>query len=358
MSQEDVTKEYLQFTNYFYLDWQILSYLSDVVEGKNDDTSTNQSAQCLNYLFKHKIDRNKNCFPYSAAHIQDILNGEEQYLDKKMGVIQSISKGWKIRSDEKEKELLRVDKSFDVNEDIQEFKSAQIFTKDVQSSFFPLIQMGLESVKSTYANEQSMNNLLQHQINDWDDFNKVSFKSIINDRIEKNPLNLSEVISMNREDINNEINKRLQKSHLPFKTIEEFEQWNKKNNFDKFISKFDTKLNCYFLLCDIIGFTKEKNQKKKTFPRNVFNDCTHLSFGIRCHNFVTHDKNLLIKAIVCKKLFNLSVKIFDFDEFIQYLLQDDLFLNHQGLESKNYKFQSLNGKIKEYDVDVKTQYFN
>jgi len=116
----------------------------------------------------------------------------------------------------------------------------------------------------------------------------------------------------------NIINDRLEKSEYPIKSIEAFEQWISDNKLDKFISEFSAKINKFVLLSDIVGLSRE-DEKHATFPQNVMTDINHLSFALRLNGFITKDKQLAKKAIICKKIFELSVNIFFVDDFSCYL---------------------------------------
>lgn len=322
MSQEETTKEFKKFQSFVYLDWNVIFDLAPVIkpiEGKIYKTEYRICELLGDYVFDENY-----CFPYSIGHIQDITRGSgEKHLNHETNAIKllhKISRGWKISEDRINNENARVDKFYDLFEDTKESRETQSFISKTQDLCWSFMKPGLEVIKNN-QNQINPNYIFPNEIiNSWEDFIKFSFNFLISNPIEKDTKISKNIPSMSKKDIIQFINNKLEKSNYPFKTIEEYERVIAELNFNKNISKFSSKVNNIVNLCDIVGLTHETNNHT-TFPHNLLTDTTtHLTFGLRADAFFTKDIQLKYKAIICKILLDLPVKIFHVknDECILY----------------------------------------
>ena len=311
MTQKETTIEFNKFQSFFYLDWCVISDLAPLIKNINDKKYKSKNIICdllSNLLFNENY-----CFPYSTGHIQDISRGNGEKHKKHeinaTALLHNFFRGWRISEHSINKEMVRVDKCFDLYEEVEKAKKTKSFVQETQDFCWSLIKPTLNTIINTQNSINPKNILPNDFVNSWDDFIHFSFNSIINNPLEKKRELTEKILFMNKIDMIQFINNKLEKSNYTFKSIEGYDKFHT-DKFDKNISKFSSNINKIVNLSDIIGLTHEKNNQK-TFPQNLLTDTTtHLNLGLRADAFFTKDTQLVYKAILCKKLLDLPVIIY------------------------------------------------
>ena len=145
----DTKDEYEGFIDYYYFDYNILD--SIISFWGNIDNTTHKTSFSL-YLILHQFyDLRKICIPYSMAHIWDIINGTKKY-EEKVNIVKDISKGWCV-SEDKNNELIRVDKYDDVFEHFNDVYLSMKMDHEIRNSFNPIVESIFE--KSILNDEYS-----------------------------------------------------------------------------------------------------------------------------------------------------------------------------------------------------------
>jgi len=322
--------EYEAFKEYFYFDYNVLT--SIISFWNNLDNSTYQTSFCLYCILKEFYDLSKICIPYSMAHIWDVRNGEINY-ENKVKIINDISKGWYVSEDNIDDNLIRVDKCDDISQHFNDIYETMIIADDAQNIFNPLIEVMFKASVFNNPYSEKLDPDLYNMI--LDIYNEKIVKStydvfqfsykLTNAMNIKNNINLN---GISKEELINKMEILIKDcflfSPMSFNSLFDYEQSIIKytNNIQQ--SDFSRKIVVYSLLCDYIGITKEPKNKiyKDTFVSGMINDLLHLSIGLRCPIFVTNDKNMKIKAIICKILLGLNVRIFNIDNFYQYIINE------------------------------------
>lgn len=350
-----IKEEFSKIKYFVYFDWNIIIYILDSYQNLNVEVY--QKAFCLNLLLDQYINRELTCFPYSHGHLQDIIQGTEQYRDKKIEILQNISNSWFISEDKSNNELIRIDKCLDFKEHISSTIESEEVLKYYQNLFFPLI-------KNNFQNDENRKIYDSFSLHDYDDFN-LSCMHIVKSLLKKgsyingeryffNRLDI-DVYKLSKENILKKINDCLKKSSWPFKNFDEYERYMRSLLFVDTMSNIHFKVFIFSFLCDLVGITSEKLDKKTSF-KSMLNDTFHLSIGLRLENFVTEDKILRKKAIVCKKLLGCDTKLFSIDNFIKYILQ--VYTKNNFPEEKyEYSFIKENFFTRKYGIDVNMHYY-
>ena len=150
------------------------------------------------------------------------------------------------------------------------------------------------------------------------------------------------------------IDKFLGKSDYPFKTFDSL--YRSLGFLDiPFLSKFQIDVQKLSAICDIVGFTSEKLDKKTAF-QSIVNDQAHLAHGLRCTCIISEDKNLLTKARFIRKMRQLPVEAFDIDSFVTDMLKRKFRHEHpstteQSGKSILYTFADEKGNLlREYRI--------
>lgn len=197
MTQEETTREFMHFQSYFYLDWNVINDIAFIIE--NEGNKKYQPNRWVELLFKNFLDNVSICLPYSEGHIQDILRGDEKHLKTNIDTLQKVSKGWKILEDENNSEQVRVDKFFDLYENIKDTKNGQKFVQSVQSSFWPILKQALDSAHTFSMSEKAECSFVRDSLKTWDDFTAHSYKLIVNNRLEKNQIEFEKIDSIKKQ---------------------------------------------------------------------------------------------------------------------------------------------------------------
>lgn len=110
-------------------------------------------------------------------------------------------------------------------------------------------------------------------------------------------------------DFNNEL-----KNSLLKKTFLEHIEQTVNPTGEKAVSRYDFYTNSYLNL-DILGISKESSKNVRF--RNLMNDAFHSYYGAYCDYVISEDIGFLKKTKVLYKLFNISTKVLNSEEFIE-----------------------------------------
>lgn len=355
-------EEYENFLAYYYFDYNIFSSIISFWE--NADNTTYQTSYSSYVILNQFYDLTKICIPYSMAHIWDIMNGTKEY-ENKVSMVNEISKRWYV-SEEKDSDLIRVDKSDDVFAHFDEVFQSMKMTNSIRNAFNPLIE---SAFKNSLLNKQfsgmvdsdlyknTLNIYKQKKIKSVYDVFQFLYK-LVNVMGGKNNLDLN---TLSKDELFKKLESFIRNSKLlnsvKVKSLSEFEIFYDKELLNFQQSDFSKKIFMYSFLCDFIGITKEKkeNVMKDTFASGMINDLIHLSIGLRCSDFVTNDENLKTKAVFCKKLLDLKVKIFDNKSFCQYLANEYAKIKFPEMDNKEFTI-SYEIDDKKFQKSFKTDY--
>ena len=356
-------EEFRNFLEYYYLDYNVLTSIITFYENQNN--SVYQTSFLLYTILNSLYDMQKICIPYSFAHIWDIKSGTK-YYDRKINIIKDMSKGWYITEDEKQGMYVRVDKCGDIDQHFKEIYDSMKITENVNSIFNPSIELAFEkSILYNYyekilpqaVNEKIINIYKEKKVKSLNDIFQFSYK-IINILNVRNTINLNigskdELVKI----IDLHIKNNLLLNQMRVKNIFDFETFYLKSIETIQQTEFSKKIFMYSILCDYIGITRESKKKidKENFVTGMINDLLHLSYGMRCPIFVTNDKNLRIKAIICKILCNLNVKIFSIKNFYHYILNEYGKIKYPDKNNKEFSI-SCNIEGKTIIKIIKTDY--
>ena len=359
----DTQEEYKNFLECYYFDYNVLNSIISFWD--SFENTAYQTSFCLYLILKQFYDLNKICIPYSMAHIWDVIKGTKNY-ENKIEIIKEISKKWYVSEDDKDNNIIRIDKCGDIIQHFDDTFESMKLTDDIQMTFNPLIE---NMFKISMFNDSYSSALPSNLYNKLIDiYNEKPVKSV-NDIFQftykmihviniKNYINLE---NLSKEKLIEKIELYLEDSiffnSINVKTLSDYEMFSSKNIINFQQSEFSKKVFMYSLLCDYIGITKEKKNKiyKEAFTSGMINDLIHLSIGLRCSIFVTNDKNLKVKAIICKILLNSKVKIFDIEDFYQYLVNEYVKIKYPEANGKDFSIPiKINDKI--YQKTVKTDF--
>ncbi len=189
----------------------------------------------------------------------------------------------------------------------------------------------------------------------WRDFRNYSIQSLGNKKFD---------IDINNESFNELLRDTpLQKSFLEFveDTFTHNKSLEKQRQFNFFINAY----NCLNLL----GLDNEKN--KKVVFSSFQNDAQHAYYAAHCDYLVSADEQLLLKAKVLYKLFNIETKVLNLREFEEELLEletgdmtADNFVNYLTEVFENAELQEdseieVNKRLLTYKLKVSFfHYFN
>lgn len=369
MEIDNVTKEYKDFLTTYYFDYNLFDYIIDFLA--NRESNTHQSAYSIYQVMKIFMDDKKICIPFSAAHIEDILQGEKN-LQSKKEIINEMTKGWYITEDKDNSDLVRVDKCLNVDQyfdEVMQIKKEQI---KIQEFMNPIIESAFKVLMDNFEYEGIDENNIK-KIKEY--IEKAEIKSIYDlfqfvyymSNILNSTTNNVDICQLTKNELSDVINKYLKSkwlsSMLKVYDIESFEEYFKNNTKGQYWSPFFSKIVCYSFLSDLIGLTKEKNKKilRPTFSSSMINDLLHLSYGIRCPVFVTNDNRLRLKAIFCKKMLDLPVKIFMMDNFYNYLVNTIVEFRYPDNDGKEFKMDiEIEGKkhSKIYTINLNKDFFD
>jgi hypothetical protein len=140
----------------------------------------------------------------------------------------------------------------------------------------------------------------------WREFRNYSIKSLGNNvfNIDANDNSFNELLKETS----------LQKSFLEFveETLTHNKNLEKQREYNFFINAY----NCLNLL----GLDKEKN--KKVVFSSFQNDAQHAYYAAHCQYLVSDDEQLLVKARILYKLFEIETKVLNFKEFGDFINQN------------------------------------
>jgi hypothetical protein len=359
----DAQEEFKEILECYYFDYNIINSIFsfwDHLDNKSYHTSF------LSYMLLNQFyDMKKICIPYSFGHIWDILNGTK-FTESKIDVINTISKGWYVNEDDSDSNLIRIDKCNNIHDHFKDTFESLKFANEIQSTFDPLIEIAFESSMLNYIISEDYSIELHNKIVDLYKEKKVksqhdvlqfSYK-VINTQNIKNNINFENI---SKELLISKLNTYIKNNKflglINVKNIIDFENFQTKFQFNNDQSEFSKKVFINSFLCDYIGLTKETKNKvyKKTFASGMINDLLHLSVGLRCSKFVSNDRNLLIKAIVCKVLLNLNVKIYCIENFYQHIINEYVKYNYPGQNEKIFTV-SMSINNNQFQKTIKTNF--
>jgi hypothetical protein len=356
-------EEYKAFSECYYFDYNIFNSITSFWNNLNNES---YQTSFFSYIILDSFyDMKKICIPYSMAHIWDILKGEK-FVNNKINTINNISKGWYVSEDAIDNDLIRIDKCNDVNNHFNETYDTMKLTNEIQNAFDPLIEIAFKNAMLNDHFSDSFPHDLYCKIIDL--YNEKKVKSIydvfqfnykiINILNVKNNINLNNI---SRNILISKIETYMKGNNflnlINVKNISDFEVFFTKNLYNFKQSEFSKKIFMCSFLCDSVGLTKEEKKKvnRETFASGMINDLIHLSLGLRCSTFVTNDKNLLIKAVICKVLYDLRVKIFCIEDFYQYVVNEYIKFNFPEKDDKEITI-NLNISNNIFQKTIKTNF--
>jgi hypothetical protein len=81
------------------------------------------------------------------------------------------------------------------------------------------------------------------------------------------------------------------------------------------VSELNFKIITCALFCDIVGLTREDvNAKSFSYQGSLTDANLHLPLALRLGNFVTCDKRLALKAVLCKAMLDINANVFFIDK--------------------------------------------
>jgi len=356
-------EEFKEITECIYFDYNIFSSIISFWDYV--DNESYQTSYLIYILLNQFFDMKKLCIPYSFGHIWDALNGTK-LIDNKIDIINTISKSWYVCEDNSDNNCIRIDKCIDIYEHFKESYESLKFSNEIQSVFDPLIENAFENSMLNYTITENYSMDLHNKITELYKEKKVKSQhdllqfcyKIINIQNIKNNINFKNIT---RDLLISKMNLFIKKNNylslIDVKNIEDFKKFHDKLQFNNSQSEFSKNVFAYSLLCDYIGLTKETNEKiyKESFASGMINDLLHLSIGLRCSKFVSNDKNLIIKAIICKYLMNLNVKIFCVEDYYQFIINEYVKYNFPNENEKEITV-NLNINNNQFQKIIKTKF--
>lgn len=332
-----------------YFDTNVISYFYDPTIIR-DDYLRNKVfiAKLLTTAF---IDRKTSVFPYSLGHLRDILSGSEEYEKQKLQFLEEHSGRWKV-TEEKNSDLIRLDKYFSIFDDYKSLKDSTEEVKPivefVYAAMAPLFhEIADKFAVQLYAPDNQFDSDLVYRLvsliqnygpSSGLEMARVS-KRIKSSKIYVNgkrvvfPILKKDSINLSRAELIDAVDKAISKISPDIGGYEDYLSFLCKQFPQSTMSIFSTQVIALASLCEAIGLVSEKMNKNSSFE-GVISDYFHLAFGLRSHFLVSADQNLLIKARFIKKWLDLPVKIFDIDELILEILNSGI-IEKFALPSEN-----------------------
>ncbi|TGM88719.1 hypothetical protein [Leptospira licerasiae] len=345
--------------NIAYFDWNIIHYL---YHPENLSPDLARKIFCLSYLLRKVIIRDRWAFPFSQAHLQDIAQGSSDLIELKLKLLDHFSRGWLIHEDFNQNFALRMDKPTNIQDYYNWFidanEASNSMTEKTFESIKPIIEQTAEYLRSQASKypESSYTEFLfkladsllsedagleAHRIL------KEIKKQGLKDGTIRFPQVDKKVVDLQNDDLHVEINKALSKSNIPISSYEEYIAMFHPKEID-LLSEFQNQILKLTGFADYVGLASE-NFKKSTAFKSMTTDQRHLSCGLKCRFFITADKNLLQKAKFIKTWLNLDILIFDIDEFVIFILKQNLrqmnIENPNPINNLTYNFCDDEGKI-------------
>jgi hypothetical protein len=355
MAQNETAKEYKQFESFCYIDYNVFSYISSYFDFQED--KTHQKAFALYAALKLFVDNKKLCLPYSIAHMRDILQGNRNF-EKKKKTLQDLTGGWFISEDQGNSNFLRVDKCTDILEHFRQIVDTESFLKEMQQIFDPLIEEAFNTMMIRNQRGDSCSEDIDEKLQGLSSkmrvrtaYDVLKYAYAMAKELNNSQIGI-DILEATKEELIDYVNKLLHSGWMAIMlnadNIEEFEGVFQKNTNGQNLSTFFSKMLCYSFLADFIGIIQEERRKiyKDTFSYSMINDLLHLSYGVRCHIFVTNDKRLMRKAVFCKKMLNLPVQIFLMEDFYKHLVDEHIKINHPNKNGSNLSIILQNGDEK------------
>ncbi len=365
----------------FYLDWQVISYLSDPSALKGVLLI---DILCLQQIFE-MADRDKLVLPYSVSHLADIRKGPGEKHALWLGWLKSSSKCWNVLEIPEEREKIGFRQVPDVRAHFDSYCAGQRDTAQ-ETIINPLIdaivkqskeqaRIKIEESESVFPKKsivyQRIQEMLRSDYNitgiDIMRFNKT-LRGELRDttgkriRFPEIPAVKKKLFSTASAEFRILVDDAMAKSDLPFKNFKEFDTSVPSMPTGGFLSKSTEKINKLCMLATFWGIGTEKIKRSSSPAKfeGMVNDLGHLSLGLRCNGLVSTDNAMIEKAMFAKKMLGLYVDIFRPGEFVRKILKDFAkFYEEQnrhviGEQKEKYTFNFLYNKelLRSYVIDL------
>lgn len=314
----------------FYLDWNIISCFKRL-----DKLPNRKLAESLSVILNFISCAPTNFyFPYSNAHLRDLLNGypsNKAYIDSDLELLSAVSRNVCVT------QYWGEDNPKFHNREVQEHFWDIESDKDIQTQsfeeYFNGISPAMAAVLKIYENvplnfhlpqdsnpvfrqifsnaimEQSMYGLMQ----DIFELQKSMFSDYTVYKEIRSEMHKHFVISRSGK-APSEVLKAMEKnlSRNGFEQVKELSEktYSKNAFYDRFMTTY-TQLDKFTVL-------KEKLSKSNTW-KQMFNDAMHSFYGGHCNFFITNDSATFEKSKAIYEKFGISTKLYNPNDFAEFL---------------------------------------
>ena len=316
-----------------YLDWNLLSYMSDLRRAPNQ---LRAHSLVLRYLLRELGEQNHQ-IPFSVAHFQDISRGDNTRLNDKLLYLREISDGWEIGEDNMGSAKLRQHKGT-LDRYYRQYLGEQTRSAADLDAMMKPFRPFLEAVRALFLAESTTLDLSENQTKLLSVASDAILSPDPNDRLRlaKIDRKFGEIFKRDspRRPSLESVERR--HPHLPFRAkvdlaIRESEY--PANNATELkqslgfrdvsnLSPFANITIWLSVLCELLGASTDK-LKKSTAILSQDTDRRHLIYGLRCSHFVTNDEALFAKATFIKQYKKLPVRIERIDGFVRDVVTGD-----------------------------------
>jgi hypothetical protein len=328
LKQFDMIKD-----NVIYIDWNLLSDIFDQnLSVKNPNLST--SVNALKEILINKLNPATFVVPYSHGHFLDIRNGAQELVAEKLTKLGTLSENWEISEDKDDQERVRLEKTH-----IHEWyaycdrylSETRVNMDQLNQLLSPLLKMQKDTFEyyaeiegTPLETKESLKKLAQHLApTDSEEKNIELLKLAKNTRLnakdsggQKIRFPIYESVKKKHPNLRPQelVDMAFKISDLPCNSLAEALKvvpWREIPGF----SKFHNQVSNLYSLAEFVGVSSEKLKSKTAF-QGITNDHFHLSYGLRCHVFLTADDALFRKAVFIRDWLGMSTKIFKAQDFI------------------------------------------
>lgn len=364
--------------NIFYMDWNVISYLRNPDDIKNDELR--KRTLCLSNILFGILNKNYFVIPYSNAHLLDIFNGSKEYEKPSLEFIDKISSNWQISEEFSNKEILRIDKIQNIfdnynsyHESLTETNKYTICLSQLLEPLFDFVKQYIEYTtdlnETTQKHKEEIADLLTclFPMNDEElkikllkknKNYKFNLKDLEGKKI-KFPNYESAKAKCPHKNIKEIVDFCIKMSDLPFDSLEDIKIKLNFNNYTPALSQFHNKISNLYFLAEFINVSTEKLDSKTAF-QGIVNDQFHINYGLRCNIFITEDDALYKKGKFIKDWIQSNTHIFKIDDFNRHLL---CLITKQALQNSSevsinrdefiYTFKDNEDQvIKEYTISL------
>ncbi len=365
--------------NIYYMDWNVISYLRNPDEIKNNDELKNKTL-CLDNILFGLLDKRYFVIPYSNAHLLDIFNCSKEYEKPSLDFIDKISSNWQVSEHYDDKEVLRIDKVPNIFENYNSYHEQLIetnkYTESLSQLFTPLFDLVKQYIEYTSdlhditpEHKEEIKDLLTCLFPMDDEELKIkllkknkNYKFNLRD-LEGKKIKFPNIESAKakcpKKNIKELVDFCIKISDLPFDSLEDIKNKIQFNNYTPALSNFNNKINNLYFLAEFINVSTEKLDSKTAF-QGIVNDQFHINYGLRCNIFITEDDALYRKSLFIKDWIQSNTHVFKIDDFNRYLL---CLITKQAINNSSepptdrndftYTFTDNNNKvIKEYKITL------